>query len=258
MLMTCTRCGTLFNAQNLDWMSDDLLKRYAEDIVCGDCSKQAERSAAAKREQMEIDERRRRLMDDYAQRIADSQLDTYAISYNDEFPSANRELMRWTMRHIDECVWIVGETGKCKTRVIQAAAREAARDRTVRYWPVSDLAARLLETAKRPEATLWDCYRAGLLILDDLGKESLTAARVAAIEAIVDHRYMGWDQACNKQHTNSPTFGLFTYTQTIGGQIWITSQVEPEIVVQRLSAVNQADAAAIVRRLSEMCVLHRC
>ncbi|MBR5627160.1 MAG: sn-glycerol-1-phosphate dehydrogenase, partial [Thermoguttaceae bacterium] len=50
--------------------------------------------------------------------------------------------------------------------------------------PVADLAARLLETAKRPESTLWDIYKADLLVLDDLGKENLTAARLAAIEAV--------------------------------------------------------------------------
>lgn len=261
MLMTCIKCGREYDCQTVGWMSPDMLDRYrSECAICPDCSRAAASKAAQAQEAEEQRQMRRKLMETYRDRLADSQLDLYRMEYDPDHPAANRELMKWMIEHESKCVWLVGESGTGKTRVIQEAAREAAKDRSVRYWPVADLAARLLETAKKPESTLWDTYTADLLILDDLGKESLTAARLASLEAIVDHRYMGWDQACRKQRTDDPSFWLITlaHPHKLGGQLWITSQIGPEELVERLSAVSRTDAAAIVRRLSEMCVLHRC
>ena len=261
MLMTCIKCGRSYEAQNVGWMSSTMLERYrTECATCPSCSAAAAEKARQDQEKEQSREARRKLMETYRERIADSNLDTYRMEYSPDHPQANRDLMKWMISHEDQCVWLVGKSGTGKTRVVQECAREAAKDRSVRYWPVSDLAARLLETAKRPEATLWDVYTADLLVLDDLGKESLTAARLASIEAIVDHRYIGWDQARNAQGVEYPKFWLCTLARKhkLGGQLWITSQLGPEEMAERLSAVNQADAAAIVRRLGEMCVLHRC
>ena len=220
----------------------------------------AERQRA--RDEEEIREERQALQKEldlrYADRLKDSQLDLYALGFDPANPAANNGLARWMFGHVDSCVWIIGESGKCKTRVIQAAAREACKNRTVRYWPTLDLAARLTETAKHPEAQLKDTYFTELLILDDLGKEPLTAARLASLAAIVDRRYIGWDQVRRKQGAEHPVFGLGTHSDgKLGGQIWITSQVEPDAIAEKLSAVDQNDATAIVRRLAEMCVLHR-
>lgn len=261
MLMTCIKCGRDYDAQSVGWMSATMLERYkAECATCPSCSAAGAEKARAEQEREQEREMRRKLMESYKDRIADSNLDTYRLDYDPDHPQANRELMTWMIKHEDQCVWLVGESGTGKTRVVQDCARTAAKDRSVRFWPVADLAARLLETAKRPESTLWDIYKADLLVLDDLGKENLTAARLAAIEAIVDHRYIGWDQARHAQGVDWPLFWLITLSRkhTLGGQLWITSQIGPEEMVERLSAINQADAAAIVRRLGEMCVLHRC
>lgn len=258
MQLQCVKCGRLYDDEAVSWMNERILEKYKADFAC--CPEhRAEAARQSKREAEAAEEiaLKRKLNEQMSERIKDSQLETYELEYDPASPLANRALMSWMMSHIDTCVWLIGESGTCKTRVIQRAAYEAIKDRTVRYWPVADLAARLLETAKRPEATLWDTYGADLLILDDLGKETLTAARIAAIEAIVDHRYIGWDQARRKQGGDEPRFGLYAGGNKLGGQLWITSQVEPEVIVERLSAVNQADAVAIVRRLSEMCIVHR-
>lgn len=258
MLMNCIRCGQPFDEQGVEWMSDDLLERFrSTSAFCRSCSELAARKAEEAAAEAERAERQKKLDEKRVDRIAESQLDLYRMDYDPEHPGANGELLKWMFGHIENCVWLVGESGTCKTRVIQEAARLAVRDRSVRYWPTADLAAHLLETAKHPESTLWDCYRADLLILDDLGKESLTAARMASIEAIVDHRYIGWDQARREQGTSEPYFGFYA-KRKLGGQLWITSQAGPEELAARFSAINREDAAAIIRRLSEMCVLHRC
>jgi DNA replication protein DnaC len=259
MILTCIQCGREYDCTTIDWMKPDTLERYkAECAKCPSCANAGQQKSKQEQEAEQERETRRKLMENYRERIAESQLDVYRLEYDPNHPQANRELMTWMIQHEDNSVWIVGESGTGKTRIMQDAARDAARDRTVRFWPVADLAARLLETAKRPEQMLWDTYTADLLILDDLGKENLTAARLASLEAIVDHRYIGWDQMCRRQGTDCPRFWCGTAKNKLGGQLWISSQIGPEEMVERLSAVNKDDAAAIVRRLAEMCVLHRC
>ena len=262
-MLTCCNCGAPVPVPEFFWrFTPENAARYAKTAACAKCAPAVEREQARIRDEEEREaehrELQRKLDEYYADRMRDSKLDLYEMKFEPEHPAANRALAGWMFGHIDSCVWIIGESGKCKTRVIQAAAREACRNRTVRYWPVLDLAARLTETAKHPETQLKDTYFAELLILDDLGKEPLTAARLASLAAIVDRRYIGWDQVRRRQGAEHPVFGLGTHSEgKLGGQIWITSQLEPDALADKLSSVDQNDATAIVRRLAEMCVLHR-
>ena len=254
----CRRCGHLVPVPDwFDELKPENAAIAAARLLCDACAELPDPGALERERERERDEWRRKLDEKYRDRIEESNLDLYALGFDPSHPNANRPLMKWLMQHLNRCVWIVGESGKCKTRCIQAAAREACRDRSVRYWPALDLAARLTETAKHPEAQLRDLYCAELLILEDLGKEPLTAARLALLCAIVDRRYAGWDQTRRLQGTEHATFGLGTGSGRLGGQLWITSQVEPEELAAKLAAVSDPDATAIVRRLAEMCELHR-
>ena len=258
LIVKCRRCGHLIPTTYLqEQLTPELAATAASWMVCESCSRIVAAESEQDKREAEKRELQARLDERYAERIADSQLDTYGMTYDPNWPTANRDLMRWMLDHLDASVWIVGESGRCKTRCIQSAARLACRDRSIRYWPVLDLAARLTETSKHPESQLRDIYFAELLILDDLGKEHLTAARLASIGAIVDRRYIGWDQIRRSQGTDHPRFGMGTTGGRLGGQLWITSQLEPDALAERLSSVNQSDATAIVRRLAEMCTLHR-
>ena len=261
-LYPCCNCGRLVPVPGyFESFTPENLERAVRSLACPEC----ERAVSARREQekaaldreSELEETKRKLAERYADRIEESQLNTYALGYDPQHPKANRALMSWVTRNMNSCIWLTGDSGTCKTRTIQCAARKACRDRTVRYWPALDLAARLTETAKHPESQLKDLYGADLLIIDDLGKEPLTAARLSSLAAIVDRRYIGWDQVRRLKGNDHPTFGLGMASGRLGGQIWITSQLEPAALAERLSAVDQNDATAIVRRLAEMCVLHR-
>ena len=257
-VVKCRRCGHLVPVPH--WfgeLPEDNAAFAAARLLCDSCAAIPDPNAAERQREQERAERQRILDEKYRDRIEESQIDIYALGFDPNHSEANRPLMKWLMQNINRCVWIVGESGKCKTRCIQAAAREACRSRHVRYWPALDLAARLTETAKHPEAQLRDIYFADLLILEDLGKEPLTAARLASLNAIIDRRYMGWDQVRRLQGTDHATFGLGTGSGRLGGQIWITSQIGPEELAAKLAAVDSADATAIIRRLAEMCELHR-
>lgn len=257
-VVKCRRCGHLVPVPGwFDELTPENAALAAARMLCDSCATRPDPADEERRREQELAEQQERLDAKYRDRIEESQLDLYALGFDPNHPQANRPLMKWMLQNVNRCVWIVGESGKCKTRVVQAAAREACRDRHVRYWPALDLAARLTETAKHPEAQLRDIYFSDLLILEDLGKEPLTAARLASINAIVDRRYTGWDQVRRLQGTDHATFGLGTGSGRLGGQIWITSQIGPEELAAKLAAVDSADATAIIRRLAEMCELHR-
>lgn len=226
--------------------------------ICPKCQPEADRRKAEQDRLDEIELAKKKALDDLAQRIEDSQLPKYELAFDPEYHGANVALASWMIRQLDSCMWVYGPTGRGKTRAIQNAARMAVRDRSVRYWPAYDLAARLTETSKHPESQLHDIYSADLLILDDLGVANLTESRLTSLVAIVDRRYSGWDQVRRTQGRDMPTFGWSSYgkRRTLGGQIWITSQVPPEELVRRLSTVSATDAAALVRRLADMCTVH--
>ena len=257
-LTTCPICGRLYSIEVSSEEEKAFFEKYPQTCPSAECqAQQAEKRDAASRE-AEIAAAKRRALEDLGSRLEESNLNHYELGFDPEHPQANRALAAWMVRNIDHCVWVYGPTGRGKTRVVQHASRMAVQDRSVRYWPAFDLGARLTETSKHPEAQLKDIYFADLLILDDLGITNMTEARLSALASIVDRRYTGWDQVRRAQGGESPVFGWSSYgrKRALGGQIWITSQVPPEELVRRLSTINATDAAAIVRRLGDMCLVH--
>lgn len=257
-VMTCPICGGHHTQDGLSEEAARFLESNPQ--VCGrpDClAKQAQKNADTARE-IAMAAAKNKAAEELDVRIEESNLRDYELGFDPDYCGANTALAGWMMRNLDHSVWVYGETGRGKTRTMQHAARTAIRDRSVRYWPAFDLAARLTEVSKHPEATLRDIYAADLLILDDVGVSNLTESRLTALTAIVDRRYIGWDQVRRAQGGETATFGWSSYDRrrTLGGQIWITSQASPEELIGRLAAVNAANAAALVRRLADMCVVH--
>ena len=257
-VMTCPICGRMHSAEAATEKLKEALESHPQVCDSPSCqARQAEKNAAAERER-ELTIAKEKAAEELARRIEESNLQTYELGFDPNHPKANHALSSWMIRNVDCSVWIFGPTGRGKTRIVQNAARLALRDRSVRFWPAFDLSARLTETSKHPEAQLRDIYFADLLILDDLGIANMTEARLTALASIMDRRYIGWDQVRRAQGADRPTFGWSSYgrKRVLGGQLWITSQIPPEELVRKLSAVNSHDAAAIVRRLADMCVIH--
>ena len=258
IVMTCPKCGRMYSRIVRSELEAEFFAKHPQ--VCDDpaCqAKAAQQSAEAERER-ELRIQQQKADEELAARIEESNLKTYELGFDPNHHGANTALASWIVRNLDRSLWVYGETGRGKTRTIQNAARMAIRNRSVRYWPAYDLAARLTETSKHPESALQDVYGADLLILDDLGVSNLTEARLTSLTAIVDRRYAGWDQVRRAQGSEHPTFGWSSYgrRRVLGGQLWITSQASPVELVARLATVNAANAAALVRRLADMCVVH--
>lgn len=257
-VMTCPRCGRTHTQTVASESAKRFLEQHPQNCGSPDCTAKLQQDNEAMKRAEELIVQKQKAAEELEARIAESNLREYEMGFDADFHGANTALASWMIRNIDRSVWIYGETGRGKTRVIQHVANIAVRDRSVRYWPAHDLAARLTETSKHPEATLRDVYGADLLILDDLGVSNLTESRLTSLTAIVDRRYMGWDQVRHAQGSEQPTFGWSSYgrRRAFGGQIWIASQGSPEELAGKLAAVNAANAAALVRRLADMCVIH--
>jgi len=258
IVITCPICNRMYSMPVRNEIEAEFFAKHPQVCPSAECqAKAAQKSVDAERER-ELRIQRQKADEELAERIEGSNLKTYELTFDPEFHGANVALASWLIRNIDRSVWVYGETGRGKTRTIQHAARMAIRNRSVRYWPAYDLAARLTETSKHPEAALQDVYGADLLILDDLGVTNLTESRLTSLTAIVDRRYIGWDQVRRAQGSEQPVFGWSSYgrRRTLGGQLWITSQASPEELVAKLAAVNAANAAALVRRLADMCTVH--
>ena len=255
-ILHCPICGKTWSSEV--WSERQAASLESSPRVCPGCTPIRDRENAEVDRALELEDAKKRALETASQRMEESQLNRYELGFDPQHPRANLKLARWMTAHRDHCVWVFGQTGLGKTRVLQNEARQAVLDRSVRYWPAYDLSVRLTETSKRPESQLLDIYMADLLVLDDLGIANMTEARLRALAAIVDRRYIGWDQVRRSQGAESPTFGWSSYgsRRALGGQIWISSQVPPEELVRQLSAVSATDAAAIVRRLADMCVIH--
>lgn len=257
-VMTCPICGRTHTCEAWSENAKEFLEAHPQVCQSPDCqAKQSEK----RQEEARIaaaEEAKKRAEEGLARRLEESGIDRYELGFDPNRREANTALATWWIRNLDRSAWVFGPTGSGKTRTMQNAARMAVRDRSIRYWPAFDLAARLTETSKHPEAQLMDIYRADLLILDDLGVANITASRLAALVAIVDRRYAGWDQVRRAQGSEQPTFGWTSYgrRRVFGGQVWITSQASPDELIARLAAVDANDASALVRRLADMCVVH--
>lgn len=256
--ITCPICNRMYSMPVRNEIEAEFFAKHPQVCPSAECqAKAAQKSVEAERER-ELRIQKWKADEELAERIEASGLKTYELTFDPEFHGANVALASWLIRNIDHSVWVYGETGRGKTRTIQHAARMAVRNRSVRYWPAYDLAAHLTEVSKHPEAALRDVYGADLLILDDLGVSNLTESRMTSLTAIVDRRYAGWDQVRRAQGSEQPVFGWSSYgrRRMLGGQLWITSQASPEELVAKLATVNAANAAALVRRLADMCTVH--
>ena len=237
---TCSRCGAKF----MEYIScdlagdDDLMKVRREYAVCRSCQKaEAERLEAKK-----LEEAHARKMEEleagYDKRLKESNLDVYALDYTVGDPRGNADLFRFVEMNQHECLWIAGKTGLCKSRILQYWGRRMLKHTNVQYWPSMDLLSMLSDHAKDIERYLRPIYETELLIIDDLGAECVTEARMKYLFNIIDRRVTGWEQ--KKRGMIGRRFGC---------QLWITTNDNGSKLYQNMREY----AGPCIRRLQEIC-----
>ncbi len=227
----CPECGSAHSVSLPDWYNLDM------DIPCPACSEKAE---FARKEA----DRKEKIRQSFLNRWRDSQLDRFYMGFDPDHPEANRELFRQVSEvYRTDSLFISEQSGTGKTRIIQHFARELMQKEeiSVYYSTWVDLCDELAALAKSDRgriAFMKHIRTRDLLIIDDLGKESPSPARSAALWQILDSRYV----ANQMRHAGR--------SSCYGWRLWCTTQLSSDELLQRFSG---ADGTAIIRRIINTC-----
>ncbi len=247
----CRICGASGELTVEDYVYNDrvFLTATVGFYACPGCVQLEEERRAREYKQQRDAELQYKWDCDYRKRFAISNFGIYELPYDPKHPKANSALDAWIGEHRYRSLWIAGHTGLCKSRLVQKWGLEMLKSRTVQYWPAADLLNHLSGNAKRLDEVIWSVYRADLLILDDLGTETITEAKYKYLFAILDRRYLGFNQARHHQRSDHPEFHWGGDGKRLGAQIWVTTMDDGSRFVQGMGA----DGPAALRRISEMC-----
>lgn len=250
--LMCCKCGNVygFKAGVDEWNNALLRQALINMACCSACAARIDREAAERDKKREIAARMEELDKSYTRRLADSNLERYRMSYDPQHPGANPELLGFVQQNIDRSLWLAGHTGLCKTRIVHRFAMEAMKTRTVLYWPCADLMNYLSTHSLKIDTIIKPIIFADLLIIDDVGKETATPAKMKYLFNIVDRRYNAWDQ-CRKINNGSLNpLWIRRKERSLGAQIWITTNDDGSAVNANMGPV---DGPCFIRRLQEMC-----
>jgi hypothetical protein len=160
-------------------------------LLCDDCQRRADEQTAENERLRRIAQREDRVK---------SLLPPDLLLTDENHPDFNRPLWRavnaW--RPTADAYWLglIGPAGRCKTRCLALAAKAAILRGNRVTWTTAnrlleaahDRSSRDRQTATLAREHLQDCLHAGVLILDDLGKNEWTSAFESQFFQILDHR----------------------------------------------------------------------
>ena len=148
----------------------------------------------------------------------------------------NNELLEWCKENSHTSIWLMGDTGLCKTRsLVRTAIIKLWQDDNLRvmYIPTCDwlrqICGMMGNSNHSSDDVEWEIYRAknvDILIIDDIGQEKITARGAELLFTIIDYRVMA------------------------GNRIWATTQTTAEELDLQL---GERKGRAIRRRLAEVC-----
>lgn len=238
--MICCRCGEKFIEYCEQVLVNDpemleISKQYA---YCPMCKTKMKEEAEAEKQKQKEARKAAELEENYQARWKKSGLDRYHLDYDTDNRNANPELFRFVEYHRNSCLWIAGKTALCKTRILQHFGRLALKDRSVQYWPTMDLLCALSENAKNISRWMNSIYAVDLLILDDLGAETVTEARMKYLFNIIDRRMTGYEQ-----------YRRGMIGRTLGWQLWVSTNDNGSALYRNMGAY----AEPCIRRLQENC-----
>lgn len=255
----CCKCGNLAEVEEYKSIveSADILESILKYAQCANCAR-AEALAADEREKKEQEATRRRQLDEsYNRRRLESRIDNYLLGYDNNDPRANPELYRWCGERQDQCQLLTGETGQCKTRILQTyALQQLKAGHTVFYSPVIDLLDELAAMGKYPEkcrAFIQQLYRVELLVLEDFGKEALTESKKSRLWQIIERRAIRYVQEQNIITGKwNPLYCRIDRRD--GWKLWMSTNCGTDDIYIRFEAAgNTKSGDPLNRRLLEMC-----
>lgn len=235
------------------WNDEALRASIIAGACCPECLARIKQDDRQHELQMDRAERQVELDKSFGRRLSDSNLERYRMSYDPGHEGANPELFEFGMANIDRSLWIAGVTGLCKTRIAHHLGMELLKTRTVLYWPSADLMNFLSSNATKIDALVQAIYSVDCLILDDVGKETVSDSKMKTLFNLVDRRYNAWDQLrlLNSGKLN-PLWLPRRKERSLGAQLIITTQDDGSGILRNM---DEKDGPAFIRRLQEMCAV---
>lgn len=256
MYVECKTCGKHFSitVEESIYHNDQLRMAIVNWAECDQCAEISQQKVIERQQEEYRNERLAELQVRYNSRLAASNLVKYRMDYDLHHPDSNAELYNFMLDNIDRSMWIAGKTGLCKTRIAHYMATEALKTRTVMFWPSADLMNYLSSNATKIDSIMWPLLHVDLLIIDDLGKETVSESKMKYLFNIVDRRYNAWDQQRRVDAGRlNPLWLPARGSNSLGAQLWVTTNDKGNGIMK---AMGDTDGPAFIRRLQEMCMIY--
>lgn len=193
----------------------------------------------------------------YAARRKASQLDFYRLAYEPQDPRANQKLFDWVGQRTDKCILLTGETGQCKSRIMQYYADQLLLEgKSVYYSPTADLLNKITDAffhKKQGRQFLRELKEYDVLILDDFCKYIESQAKIMYLWQVFERRHVRFDQ---EQNLSSGKWNPLYWTEhdrKDGWQIWLATNCDANTMGEKFDRFKNEAGDPIIRRIVEMC-----
>ena len=257
----CHKCGKIAEGEEFKSIVEnaEILDSILKYMQCAECTN-TELLIEQEREKLAQEaDKRRKMAETYNRRRQESRIDNYLLGYDNDDPRANPALFQWAGERQDQCQILTGETGQCKTRILQTyALQQLKAGHTVFYSPVIDLLDELAAMGKYPEkcrAFIQQLYRVELLVLEDFGKEALTESKKSRLWQIFERRATRYVQEQNIITGKwNPLYCRIDRRD--GWKLWMSTNCGTDDIFIRFEAAgNTRSGDPLNRRLLEMCAV---
>ncbi len=255
--VNCRHCGTAFSLElSIEIANNEMLKSAQIDFACcKKCEEIHNQRIKMAQQQEKLAEIKNNLALRYEDRLDNSNLKCNTLSYSDKHEDANQKLENFIKQNANGSMWICGITGKCKTRLVQKYAKLALKDRSVYYTTSFDLMNKIaaLFAKKQLEGNkfLNELYKYDLLVIDDVGKEQVSPAKMKYFFNLLDKRYIADDY--NQKFSNGLYDPLYRKEYFHGFQIWLTSNDDGRKLIGNMEIDDKQPA---IRRLTTLCKIY--
>ncbi len=254
----CNKCQTKIKIElsqgefDIDYMLEARLN-YA---ICQKCEN-AQNYKIEQLKQREIEKVKQHKKDAlYLERIENSRIKEFELDdYDPNHKNANLKLDKFLTENQNKSVWIGGITGKNKTRLLQKFAFEKLKTKTVYFAPadilMNDIVGYFSKSAYQGNRFLNELFEVDLLIIDDLGTEDTTVAKMKRFYSLINARYVRSEQQ------RKYLAGRWIGEPPKGWQLWITSNDNGKLLQKKYQNLGlDLQEKPLIRRLQEICHRH--
>ena len=194
----------------------------------------------------------------YEKNLIESQLAQNHLAWDPTHKGANNELFAWVQKCQLENMLLTGDTGLCKTRILQYfGGMEIKAGRSVFYSPASlmlnKLSSAYSSSCAEGDVMLEKIFCFDLLIIDDLGKEIGSNSQVGRLWDIIDRRYIRDDQEKDIREGKILPLYAKNLNRSHGWKLWISTNLGIDDIFNKYEKNFNRAGDPLLNRLNSMC-----